>query len=224
VTDDVEMSPAQASIPLSKDLSSSDPIKMPPFASNNPFRDTPVQTPSQPPLPPRPAPRQENAELSTAVEDNVLEPIEVDEEDTEDAELQKALALSLADADHVGSDTGIESIPRAERERSVRDSGAPPPSPNGEEGQAISSLFGPSEKDDKDGSMAMVWQDVSVAFFSRGIADDFQPETKPAVEFADDDIQRALEQSLLSASMHSVTAMEVDRLELPEQKPRESDV
>ncbi len=56
----------------------------------------------------------------------------------EDADLQRALALSSED--------------RAERERSVRAS-APPPSPGRIDDEPV---FGPSNKDDPQGSLAMV--------------------------------------------------------------------
>jgi hypothetical protein len=45
---------------------------------------------------------------------------------------------------------------RNERERSVRASGVPPPSPESEENQVRDIVFGPSEKEDKDGTMALV--------------------------------------------------------------------
>ena len=65
----------------------------------------------------------------------------------EDEELQKALAISVAPPDE--SD-------RNERERSVRASGVPPPSPESEEEPVIGTLFGPSENEDREGKMALV--------------------------------------------------------------------
>lgn len=45
---------------------------------------------------------------------------------------------------------------RQERERSVRASGVPPPSPEGEEARSKEVMFGPTEKTDEGGKMAMV--------------------------------------------------------------------
>ena len=45
---------------------------------------------------------------------------------------------------------------RQDRERSVRASGVPPPSPEVEENKVKEVLFGPTEKDDAEGKMAMV--------------------------------------------------------------------
>lgn len=75
-------------------------------------------------------------------------------EDDENEELQRALEMSTGAAqDGRTEDDGQR---RNERERSVRASGVPPPSPDMDEAQVMGTLFGPSEKDDKDGSMAMV--------------------------------------------------------------------
>jgi hypothetical protein len=87
--------------------------------------------------------------------------VDVDEgeEDDEDADedLRKALAMSRADiadstaaADKEGEDEG-----RHERERSVRASGVPPPSPEGEN-LSKGVVFGPTEKDDPEGKMSLV--------------------------------------------------------------------
>ncbi len=68
--------------------------------------------------------------------------------DDDDEELRKALAMSKEEVDGEA---------RQERERSVRASGAPPPSPE-EVGQGglFGPLFGPSERVDEEGKMAMV--------------------------------------------------------------------
>lgn len=98
--------------------------------------------------------------------------------DGEDHDLAQAIALSKAglgdfdfkdgDREENGGSGGGGGGGRQERERSVRASGAPPPSPDPEgggpamgngldgDGEAMQTLFGPSEKEDKDGSMAMV--------------------------------------------------------------------
>jgi hypothetical protein len=82
--------------------------------------------------------------------------------DTDDnEELQKALALSLANDDKMDVDTPVEEDDRTRRERSVRAT-APPPSPtpdnvkNETQGDGQGVTFGPSQQTDPDGKMAMV--------------------------------------------------------------------
>ena len=65
--------------------------------------------------------------------------------DNEEEELQKALAMST---ENNGENMDVG-------ERSLRASGAPPPSPEVEAG-LTGPVFGPSEKIDEDGQMAMV--------------------------------------------------------------------
>ena len=68
-------------------------------------------------------------------------------EDDDDEQLRKALLR----ANKIEVDDN-----RQEREKSERAVGAPPPSPVGGDGTMTGTLFGPSEKTDEDGKMALV--------------------------------------------------------------------
>ena len=139
----------------------------PQFGSNSPFRDTP----------PSPSP--------TVHEDD-------------DAELQKAIELSRAPVNPPEEMTMGENDEdrRDERERSVRASGVPPPSPQSEEGEVTQTLFVPSNKDDVEGKLAMV------------------PASQPqGPNNEDEDLNRAIADSLMTASFHSTSAQrEVEKV------------
>ncbi|GMK58220.1 hypothetical protein CspeluHIS016_0502520 [Cutaneotrichosporon spelunceum] len=104
----------------------------------------------------------------------------------EEVDLATALALSTED--------------RAERERSVRAS-APPPSP-GPSGIDNEPTFGPSNKDDPQGSLALVHTNT---------------ETNNDKETAD--LQRALQESMMTASFHSSGDTSDDRPPPTERDP-----
>ncbi|ORX35476.1 hypothetical protein BD324DRAFT_632995 [Kockovaella imperatae] len=100
----------------------------------------------------------------------------------DDVELQKAITMSQE---------APEEDDRAVRERSVRASGVPPPSPEPEERiENVGSVFGPSYKEDKEGKMALVPAS--------------QAQNLPPNE--DDDFHRAVADSLMTASFHSASA------------------
>lgn len=110
--------------------------------------------PTPPPLPPRP-----NATSTTPFKSNnpflntpptAPSPAStLQNDDDDDEEVRKALTMSKED---------VETESRQERERSVRASGAPPPSPDGDIGGSIGTgtLLGPSERIDEEGKIAMV--------------------------------------------------------------------
>lgn len=114
-------------------------------------KDVPKIQPKSPPLPPRPQHNNLSAPFASnnPFRNHPPPPIEIEDND-EDEDLRKALAMSRE-----GMEGGDEDR-RAERERSVRASGVPPPSPEGEDVMGKSVVFGPSEKDDQEGKLAMV--------------------------------------------------------------------
>ncbi|KAK4684998.1 hypothetical protein P7C73_g5163, partial [Tremellales sp. Uapishka_1] len=108
------------------------------------------------------------------------------QDDPEDDDLMQAIAMSKA---------GMEDDGRQERERSVRASGAPPPSPQAEEGEVMQTLFGPSEKEDPNNEMGLV-----------------VPYVGPQTTNEDEDLNRAIQDSLMTASFHSASAFkEIDK-------------
>ncbi|WVR05535.1 hypothetical protein IAU60_002553 [Kwoniella sp. DSM 27419] len=152
---------------------------LPQLASNNPFRQSPLHPPSHSPsrtvpaLPPRRQPAPSPA------------PMEVDDEEEE---LQKAMAISQG-----GHSSDQPEDERNDRERSIRADGPPPPSPNGDAPasqadpiESIGPLFGPTNKTDEEGNMAMV------------------PSSGGQ---EDEELDRAIQESLMTASFHSASAM-----------------
>lgn len=150
------------------------------------------------------------------------------EEQEEEDELERALALSRqtgsGDNDGDGGPSGIcadgSGIGRVgddsdrqgrSRERSVRAS-APPPSPRrlDEEGEINivgPPAFGPSNKEDHDGALAM----VPVRLVEGAGAD--SQVGQPNKE--DEDMQKAIQQSIMTASLHSITPFDI-----PDPMPR----
>lgn len=114
--------------------------------------DLPDRTPKSPPLPPRPGSSNLSAPFASnnPFRNNPPPPVQV--EDDEDEDLRKALAMSREGME--GEDKVDDR--RAERERSVRASGVPPPSPEGGEVPNTSVTFGPSEKNDQEEKLAMI--------------------------------------------------------------------
>ncbi|CAD6585338.1 MAG: hypothetical protein TREMPRED_004111 [Tremellales sp. Tagirdzhanova-0007] len=104
------------------------------------------------------------------------------DDDNDDVQLGKALSM-LTEID--GDDN------RQERERSERANGAPPPSPVLDNGTMTGTLFGPSERTDEDGKMALV-----------PAASDAPNQNSKE----DDDLNRAIQDSLMTASFHSASA------------------
>ncbi|OCF31828.1 hypothetical protein I316_06426 [Kwoniella heveanensis BCC8398] len=223
-----------------------DPSPEPPhsnFASNNPFRNSlhqPATTgssvsyqpshlqPDKPPLPARPLPSTATATAPSYQHHQTLlsntptpsyTPTIVDNDD-EDEELRKAIALSQADMGR--SDTSIgggEAMnvdqKRSERERSVRAHGPPPPSPDRGNAQSggenrdvageaeIEPLFGPTNKADDEGKMALV------------------PSTQTSTSMSkeDEDMDRAIQESLMTASFHSASAIKDSERPKPIDRP-----
>ncbi|BEI90203.1 uncharacterized protein CcaverHIS019_0302730 [Cutaneotrichosporon cavernicola] len=105
----------------------------------------------------------------------------------DDIDLARALAMSTEDD-------------RAERERSVRASG-PPPSP-GPGRMDDEPTFGPSNKDDPQGSLAMV-----------------RTNTDNNNDKEEADLQRALQESMMTASFHSAGDVSDDRPPPTERDP-----
>lgn len=144
-------------------------------------------------------------------------------EDDENEELQRALEMSTGAAqDGTTADDGQR---RNERERSVRASGVPPPSPDTDEAQVMGTLFGPSEKDDKDGSMAMVPATLTSApqvssLRRRGERTPISIILLicPAQNNEDDDLNRAIADSLMTASFHSASAIKDVNRPVPTQR------
>ncbi|EIW73085.1 hypothetical protein TREMEDRAFT_59247 [Tremella mesenterica DSM 1558] len=119
-----------------------------------------------------------------------VEIISVVDDDDEDDDLRKALALSREGME-------VDDEQRQERARSVR-AHAPPPSPDiimDDESKSLPT-FGPSNKDDKEGNLAMV----------------------PVTNTEEDDLNRAIQDSLMTASFHSASAMTGDK---PVKGPRQ---
>lgn len=100
----------------------------------------------------------------------------------EDEDLRRAIELSTRQEEE---DRGR----RVERERSVRAS-APPPSPGriDDDDQVVGSLFGPSNKEDLKGALAMVPTNGA-------------RQNTPSKE--EEDFQRAIQESMMTASFHS---------------------
>ncbi|KAK1927718.1 hypothetical protein DB88DRAFT_479018 [Papiliotrema laurentii] len=115
-------------------------------------------------------------------------------DEEEDEELRKALAMSRGEIDSKDEDR------RNERERSVRASGVPPPSPESEENQVRDIVFGPSEKEDKDGTMALV---------------PAAPGPVNQVSKEEEDMNRAIADSLMTASFHSASALQATEKPVP---------
>lgn len=66
--------------------------------------------------------------------------------------------MSKENVDVAGDGGGdFDLVARQEREKSVKPNGAPPPSPEADADETMTgTMFGPSEKMDEDGKMAMV--------------------------------------------------------------------
>ncbi|WWD18247.1 hypothetical protein CI109_102697 [Kwoniella shandongensis] len=187
----------------------------PQLGSNNPFRQNVTSPAPPPPAQTLPPPYPARRPLPPVQPQASLTPTLVD--DDEDEELRKAIALSQCesgpptaaapapttmtagtDPEQGGMKLDItdfdENEKRQERERSLRATGVPPPSPEGEtvdeEGEVMQKLFGPSEKNDPDGRMALV---------PAG-----QTTTKSK---EDEDMDRAIQESLMTASFHSASAV-----------------
>nr|XP_019050735.1 hypothetical protein I302_01176 [Kwoniella bestiolae CBS 10118]OCF29665.1 hypothetical protein I302_01176 [Kwoniella bestiolae CBS 10118] len=162
--------------------SSAEPTPSPqPFQSNNPFRQ---HLSPPPPLPKRniaPAPS-----LTPTVTN-----------DDEDEDLRRAIELSQQSEGIAGAGDNEEN--RQKRERSVRATGPPPPSPtnqpidmtgNDADNLDLGTLFGPSNKDDAEGKLAMVPS-------SQNNTNTMSKE--------DEDMDRAIQESLMTASFHSAS-------------------
>ncbi|WRT66035.1 uncharacterized protein IL334_002986 [Kwoniella shivajii] len=154
------------------------PSANPQFASNNPFRQDQARPP---PLPHR----------NIAPARSLAPTIVGDDDDDED--LRKALSMSVAE---IGEPIE-EDDKRLERERSVRATGPPPPSPTNDEGEVtdtlLGPLFGPTNKTDEEGKMALV------------PASHNNNTTSTSKE--DEDMDRAIQESLMTASLHSNSAV-----------------
>ncbi|WWC68303.1 uncharacterized protein I206_102227 [Kwoniella pini CBS 10737] len=136
--------------------------------------------------PPPPPPRRNIAPAPS------LTPTLVNDDD-EDENLRRAIALSQGEVN--------EEDNRQERERSVRATGPPPPSPSGnavdsdelnDDHETLNTLFGPSNKDDVDGKLSLVPA-------SQNNASSMSKE--------DEDMDRAIQESLMTASFHSASAI-----------------
>lgn len=93
---------------------------------------------------------------------------------------------NLSTSAPTAADAGLS---REERERSVRAS-APPPSPHRQNSDEPLLAFGPSERNDLDGKLAMV------------------PTGAAASNKEEEDFQRALQESMMTASFHSIPSEE----------------
>ncbi|EAL21684.1 hypothetical protein CNBC7190 [Cryptococcus deneoformans B-3501A] len=165
-----------------------------PLGSNNPFLPTQPRSPHpashplpQPPLPPRsPSVRLGTQGL----------PVEVDDgNDSEGEELRKAIALSQNVEHSVSEAAPLQDAmdvdgKRDSRERSERASGAPPPSPKSDMPGTIGVTFGPSTKDDVDGKLALVPTS----------------QNNNTTSNEDADLDKAIQESLMTASFHSASA------------------
>ncbi|WVQ96945.1 hypothetical protein IAU59_004054 [Kwoniella sp. CBS 9459] len=134
--------------------------------------------------------------------------------DDDDEELRKAIALSQADMGNANGEPMDEDQRRSERERSVRANGPPPPSPDGDRdsglgenrdlaGTEIEPLFGPSNKTDDEGKMALVPSTQNNASMSK----------------EDEDMDRAIQESLMTASFHSASAIKDSERPRPVDRP-----
>lgn len=183
-----------------------------------------------PQLPPRPPAGTSNNPFRSPASTGQFPRHVSPEEQDESEELERALALSRQtggggnddDSDPSGSCADGSGIGRVgddpdgrgrSRERSVRAS-APPPSPRriDEEGEISivgPAAFGPSNKDDHDGALAM----VPVRLRGAAGADAQVGAGQPNKE--DEDMQKAIQQSIMTASLHSITPFDI-----PDPMPR----
>ncbi|WWC60665.1 uncharacterized protein I303_103240 [Kwoniella dejecticola CBS 10117] len=175
---------ADLDAPSSAEATPSPNPPSPQFASNNPFR--------QNPHPPPPLPKR-NIAPAPQPTDTWVDYDETDANDDEDEELRKTIAMSRGE---VKADDG-----RQERERSVRATGPPPPSPSGnrtetddldDQSENLNSLFGPSNKDDVDGKLSLV---------------PASQNNTSSMSKEDEDMDRAIQESLMTASFHSASAL-----------------
>lgn len=128
----------------------------------------------------------------------------------EDEDLRRAIELSTK---HEEEERGR----RQERERSVRAS-APPPSRGriDDDQEQIGSLFGPSNKDDPKGNLAV----VPARAVSFGPALEGSQQNTPSNK-EEEDFQRAIQESMMTASFHSAGAEEEEEMPPPtERDPR----
>ncbi|WWC88215.1 uncharacterized protein L201_003120 [Kwoniella dendrophila CBS 6074] len=222
-----EPSPSPGHGPTPEPASTPAPIQ---FGSNNPFRQNQNQTPTQnqnlvlpssplPPIasltPPPPLPKRNIAPApsssSTIVGNN---------DDDEDEDLRRAIELSQSEITVGDSRETLNGGPnendsrRQDRERSVRATGPPPPSPttgpiniddtgdnNDSDGiDNMNTLFGPSNKDDTDNKMALVPS-------SQNNTNSMSKE--------DEDMDRAIQESLMTASFHSASAIKDSNRPIP---------
>ncbi|KIS01744.1 hypothetical protein L804_01623 [Cryptococcus deuterogattii 2001/935-1] len=165
-----------------------------PLGSNNPFLPTQPRS-SHPTFHPLPQPPLPLRSPSTHTGTQSL-PVEVDDgNDSEDEELRKAIVLSQNLEHSVSEVTILQGAmdvdrERDSRERSERASGAPPPSPKSDMPGAFGVTFGPSTKDDVDGKLALV-----------PTSQDNKTTSKE-----DADLDKAIQESLMTASFHSASA------------------
>lgn len=122
-------------------------------------------------------------------------------EDDEDEDLRKAIAMSQEGLEDGSTD------PRQERERSVRASGVPPPSPEGKLSHHGDAVFGPTDKEDAEGKMAMV---PSTPAPTANVSDGSFMRFKltPQISKEDEELNRAIADSLMTASFHSASALQ----------------
>jgi hypothetical protein len=206
-------------------------VKSPPLPSR----------PQQLPLSPKPAPPQPiafgdknpfrnsdttSAATASASTNPFHQPIVHDitqPDEDEDEELQRALAMSVDPAaeDPPGYDEG-----RPDRERSVRAT-APPPSPTEKRGELVGqgdelsraqSPYGPREEAATN-TLALMPTSMDVSHqrdLFRGPADKQRAPTRTKEE---EDMEKAIADSLMTASFHSNASIPADR-NAPEQVPR----
>jgi hypothetical protein len=130
--------------------------------------------------------------------------------DDEDEELQRAIRMSQEDQNMDDEER------RQERERSVRAT-APPPSPDAEEGEVLGTLFGPSNKEEE-GQTAMVRAQVGCEMYMPAEATRALTTQGPSTSTEDEDLNRAIQDSLMTASFHSASAQQ--NTERPQAAPR----
>lgn len=152
--------------------------------------------------PPRPILQSNNpfqSKSKNPFRNNAVQPYSTIEDDS----LRKAIELSQQ------TPSAVED--RGERERSVRAS-APPPSPrrlDNDDEEAERLAFGPSNKDDLDGKLSLVPLSSVVGVkpsslsLAKVLLADSQTSTAQANK-EEEDIQRAIQESMMSASLHSV--------------------
>ncbi|KAL0252987.1 hypothetical protein I308_102381 [Cryptococcus tetragattii IND107] len=165
-----------------------------PLGSNNPFLPTQPRS-SHPAFHPLPQPPLPLRSPSTHSGTQSL-PVEVDDgNDSENEELRKAIVLSQ-NLEHSVSEVAIlqgamdVDRERDSRERGERASGAPPPSPKSDMPGTVGVTFGPSTKDDVDGKLALVPTS----------------QNNNAASKEDADLDKAIQESLMTASFHSASA------------------